>query len=193
MLIQLALALILGVLAGTITGLSPGIHINLIASTLMAYLGSFSSVPLIALAVFIVSMSITHTFLDFIPSIFLGAPEEDSFLSVLPGHKMLQEGHGTRPLLSQLWLARRTAANPPFYPALYPIPPRTLRSCKNGNPFILIFISLYLIFREENFVLSLVVFILAGLSAFLHSTCHKRASNASPLRAFWNFFLNNKS
>ena len=39
-------------------------------------------------------MSITHTFTDAIVSIFLGAPDADHALSVLPGHKLLQEGHG---------------------------------------------------------------------------------------------------
>lgn len=37
-------------------------------------------------------MSITHTFLDFIPSTFLGAPEEATALSVLPAHKLLLRG-----------------------------------------------------------------------------------------------------
>ena len=32
--------------------------------------------------------------MDFIPSIFLGAPDEDSLLSILPGHKLLLRGRG---------------------------------------------------------------------------------------------------
>jgi len=39
-------------------------------------------------------MAITHTFLDTIPAIFLGAPEADTALSILPGHKLLSEGRG---------------------------------------------------------------------------------------------------
>jgi putative membrane protein len=39
-------------------------------------------------------MSITHTFIDFIPSIFLGAPDEDTGLSTLPGHEFLLKGQG---------------------------------------------------------------------------------------------------
>jgi len=35
-----------------------------------------------------------HTFLDFIPSTFLGAPEAETALSVLPAHGMLLEGRG---------------------------------------------------------------------------------------------------
>src|SRR3990172_8135655 len=92
--IELIIALIVGLLAGTITGLTPGIHINLVAAFLTSSIGYFAGIPLIALVVFIVSMSITHTFIDFIPSIYLGAPEEDTFLSVLPGHELLKEGKG---------------------------------------------------------------------------------------------------
>jgi putative membrane protein len=46
------------------------------------------------LAVIILAMSIAHTFLDFIPSTFLGAPEGETALSVLPAHSMLLEGRG---------------------------------------------------------------------------------------------------
>jgi putative membrane protein len=39
-----------------------------------------------------ISMAVTHTFLDFIPAIFVGVPEEETALSVLPAHKMVLEG-----------------------------------------------------------------------------------------------------
>ena len=66
----LIFSLILGVLAGTITGLIPGIHINLIAIALLsvsAYLLNITT-PLI-LIIFIISMAITHTFIDYIGEI----------------------------------------------------------------------------------------------------------------------------
>ena len=43
-------------------------------------------------------MVVVHSFVDFIPSIFLGAPDAETALGVLPGHKMLIEGHGYRAL-----------------------------------------------------------------------------------------------
>ncbi len=95
MLAELLLFLFLGILAGTFTGLMPGIHINLIGAALVS--GTFSilaGVNSIYLIVFIVAMSISHVFLDFIPSIFLGAPEDGTELSVLPGHEMLKKGEG---------------------------------------------------------------------------------------------------
>ncbi|MCK4718829.1 MAG: tripartite tricarboxylate transporter permease [Thermoplasmata archaeon] len=45
-------------------------------------------------AVLIIGMLVTHTFLDIIPSIFLGAPDEDTALSVLPGHRLMKQGRG---------------------------------------------------------------------------------------------------
>lgn len=42
----------------------------------------------------IVSIAIAQVFTSFIPSIFLGAPEADTSLSVLPGHRLLLEGNG---------------------------------------------------------------------------------------------------
>jgi putative membrane protein len=39
-------------------------------------------------------MAISHALLDFIPSMFLGVPEEGTVLSILPGHQFLLQGRG---------------------------------------------------------------------------------------------------
>lgn len=88
-------AALIGIFAGIFTGLTPGIHINLVSLIVVsssAYLTGFFSLP--SLGIFIISMAITHTFLDALPAIFLGAPESETALSVLPGHKMLLKGRG---------------------------------------------------------------------------------------------------
>ncbi len=95
MFLEILLAILLGVLAGCFTGLIPGVHVNLVALTTV----SFSSyllgfVGLEFILIFIISLSITHSFLNVIPSIFLGAPEPSTALSVLPGHALLMEGKG---------------------------------------------------------------------------------------------------
>lgn len=95
MLLEVIVAIIIGCLFGIVTGLVPGIHINLVsvlALSLSPLLFQITT-PLIV-SVFIIAMAITHTFLDTIPSIFLGAPQEDTALSVLPGHKLLLQGRG---------------------------------------------------------------------------------------------------
>ncbi|PIN85016.1 MAG: hypothetical protein COV47_04410 [Candidatus Diapherotrites archaeon CG11_big_fil_rev_8_21_14_0_20_37_9] len=82
--------IITGILAGTFTGLIPGIHANTIAAiAIISETGNPAG-----FAVFIVSMSITHSFVDAIPNIMLGAPSEESFLTLLPGHKLLLAGKG---------------------------------------------------------------------------------------------------
>jgi putative membrane protein len=95
MIFSLLLPLLLGLLAGIITGLTPGIHINLVSLLLVGsapfLLGHFS---LMGLAVFIIAMSVVHTFLDSLPSIFLGAPDAATALGVLPGHRYLLQGWG---------------------------------------------------------------------------------------------------
>ncbi|HLC79962.1 MAG TPA: tripartite tricarboxylate transporter permease [archaeon] len=85
---------ILGIIAGTITGLIPGIHSNTIA---IASLHLPLQNPQ-GLAIFIVTMSITNSIVDSIPSIFLGAPSEESSINLLPGHRMLLAGRGLEAL-----------------------------------------------------------------------------------------------
>lgn len=39
-------------------------------------------------------MNTMHSFIDFIPNILVGAPSEDNFLSILPGHRLFLQGKG---------------------------------------------------------------------------------------------------
>lgn len=92
----LIISIIFGFLLGIISGLTPGIHVNNFALILVAispFLSNIGFAPFY-IAVIILSNSIAHTFLDIIPSIFLGAPEADTALAVLPGHALLMEGRG---------------------------------------------------------------------------------------------------
>jgi len=94
--VELVLALLLGCGAGIFTGLAPGIHTNTIAALVLTFLPMLTTwfSPL-SLGVLLTAMVIMHSFVDFIPSIFLGAPDDgETVLSVLPGHKMLLEGRG---------------------------------------------------------------------------------------------------
>ena len=102
---------VLGALAGTgfgvLTGLIPGLHVNNVAIILLGLSPLISSIiqdltslsqgmAMLMVASAIVATSMAHTFLDFIPSTFLGAPEAETALSVLPAHGMLLEGNGYR-------------------------------------------------------------------------------------------------
>ncbi len=88
--IEMILVLI-GVFLGCFLGLLPGSHIN----NLLPFLLTFSSfLTPVQLSLFIISIAISQLFSSFIPSIFLGAPESETALSVLPGHRLLLEGKG---------------------------------------------------------------------------------------------------
>ncbi len=162
---SLFLAILLGVTAGTFTGIIPGIHINLVAVTLIALSATLlDHVTAFILATFIVSMSITHTFLDFIPSIFLGAPEESTALGVLPGHKMLMKGKGFEAVKlsiigSYLGLLLMLA----IIPLIIWILPPTYSLIEFAIPYILIAASLFLILKEKNKFWALMIFMLAGI------------------------------
>src|SRR3989339_1225048 len=92
MFLQLIASIALGICLGTITGLIPGLHINLMAVLLVAISGKITGISLDYIAAIIISMAITHTFLDAIPSIFLGVPDPDKVACVLPTHRMVFEG-----------------------------------------------------------------------------------------------------
>ena len=79
---------ILGSTTGIIAGLIPGLHSNNVAIILVTT--PFFGIEITA---FMLSMCITQSFVEFIPSTFLGAPSENTFTSVLPAHKLLLEGN----------------------------------------------------------------------------------------------------
>jgi len=165
MLIELIFFLLLGICFGTFTGLFPGIHINLVGAILVSL--SFSVLYKISpayLVVFIVSMSITHTFLDFIPSIFIGCPNDETVLSILPGHEMLREGKGHSAVLLTAYGGLTAILLTPVlsYPLIilvkniYPLIQKSI-------PFILIAVSLIMIFSEKNKPSSFIVYTLTGI------------------------------
>ncbi|AKB28549.1 hypothetical protein MSSAC_2194 [Methanosarcina siciliae C2J] len=85
-----------GYLLGIFSGLLPGIHTNNFALALVAlapFLAERGVAPFY-IALVILSNAISHTFHDIIPSVFLGAPDGDTALAVLPGHRLLLEGSG---------------------------------------------------------------------------------------------------
>ena len=99
MFLEILLFLFLGVGAGVLTGLIPGLHPNTLFAVLLMFLPLLMSLPLHYTLAFIVSLSVCNTFTNFIPSILFGAPEDSSALSVLPGHRMLLAGNGYEALL----------------------------------------------------------------------------------------------
>ena len=90
--IEILLFIFLGIIIGIVFGLVPGLHPNLVVLfvPVMAQL----NVPTLSLIAFIVSIGVSNTFLDFIPSMLFGAAEAGEELVVLPAHKLLMQGNG---------------------------------------------------------------------------------------------------
>jgi len=164
MLIELIIFLFLGLAAGTLTGIIPGIHINLIGAFLVTLSASLlSSINPIYLVTFVVSMAITHTFLDFIPSIFLGCPDTDTELSVLPGHQMLKQGQGHEAILLSSYGSLVAIFILLFltFPSIIIIS-KIYDNLFSLTPYFLIMVSIFLISLENKKLKSLFVFALAG-------------------------------
>jgi len=164
--IEILIAILLGIIFGIITGLAPGIHPNTVVVFLLAIsplLLNFTS-PLI-LAIFIISCATTNTFTDSIPSIYLGAPEESTALSVLPGHRYLLQGKGHEAImltiigsLSSLILGLiLIPLLIPFLKLIYPY-------LKESIPYIILISTLVLIVKEKKSkIFALIIFLMSGI------------------------------
>ena len=133
--------ILLGCLLGVFTGLMPGIHVNTIAVLFLA----FSESNDLNIALLIVATSVVHSFVDFIPSILIGAQDTDSFLSVLPGHYFFLKGEG-------LYAIKLTAAGGIF----------SVLFCILLLPFFWLLIA-----GLAEFLYSLIPFILVALIALM--------------------------
>ncbi len=184
MLTEIFLAVLIGTIAGTITGLTPGIHINLVA------LLSFSISPFLlqyvsplTIAIFIIAMSVTHTFTDFIPSTFLGAPDSDTALSVLPAHSLLLKGQAYDAIklatIGSLFGLIITVLVSPLLiiviPYVYPI-------IQDYIPFILITAIILLILKDHGPKLwALISFLLSGTLGIIVLTIYHLKEPLFPL------------
>lgn len=163
----------LGFLFGALSGLVPALHNNTLTEVLLSL-----HLPLEPhlIAIFIIAMAGARVVFEFVPSIFLFVPDENTVLSVLPGQRMLMEGKGLRALrvtaCSALLSLALSVMLAPLALALFQGLYQTLRPF---SPFFLIFASAYLLSTERRpgkVILATVVFLLSGaLGIFvLHGT-----------------------
>ena len=164
MLIEILIAILAGVTAGTLTGIIPGIHVNLVATamfTISPWLLGFMS-PL-SLAVFIISLSVVHSFLDTIPSIYLGAPENENALSVLPGQKMLLNGEGYQAVKITIfgtYIGLIVAIV--LIPVFMLIATKVYDLLKPYVGYLLLVLMIYMILKEQKKLWSFILFMLSG-------------------------------
>ncbi len=169
MLFEIILAVLFGCLMGLITGLTPGLHINLVALILFSIspiLLGYTNV--IAVASFIIAMSITHTFTDFISATYLGAPSDDTALAVMPAHRLLLQGMGHEAIrlatIGSLLCLILTIAIAPLLIFAVPI---IFSSLKDYVGWILLAVVVFMISREEYLDKKFWAFAVVALSGIL--------------------------
>lgn len=166
--LQILLSIIIGIILGTISGLTPGIHMNLVSIIILTIYSKLSNIDPIIAASVIISMSITHTFLDFIPSTYLGAPTDETILNVLPSHKYLLQGKAYEAVKlsiigSYLGLLQIILITP----LLIPLIPILYTAIEPYIPYILIILSITLILKDQEPLKSLIIFLLAGSLGYI--------------------------
>ncbi|RLG13199.1 hypothetical protein DRN69_06105, partial [Candidatus Pacearchaeota archaeon] len=163
--LEILIVSFIGMVFGIFTGLFPGIHVNLVAITILTsssfFLRYFS--PTI-LAAFLVSMAITHTFLDVLPAIFLGVPEEETALSILPGHEMILKGKGYEAVkltvIGSLFGLFIILLITPLYLLFLP---KYYILLHHSMAYILIVVSGFLILKDKKRLFAFFIFLLAGI------------------------------
>lgn len=165
--IEIIFISLLGVGLGIFLGIMPGMHINNLLP-LILFLSLAMGLEPLHTAILIVSTAIAEIFMNFIPSVFLGAPEEDTSLSVLPGHRLLLEGRGYEAiklvviggigaLIFTLIIASIFAK---FFVQLYPI----VRSYLH---YLLVLVIAFMVLTEKNLKTMLSALLIIILSGFL--------------------------
>lgn len=169
LMIELVFACFIGIMIGTITGMVPGIHVNTAGAIIFAsssFLLGFLSPEF--LCVVMVSMSIAHALIEFVPSMLLGVPEEGTATSILPGHRMVLQGRSKEVIrivcVGGFGAILVTILMLPVFMVALPI----LHDV--SKPFtwiILLFASIYLTYsltsNHRDFIWSLLLFVLSGI------------------------------
>lgn len=170
---ELVIACLLGVGIGTITGMTPGIHVNTAGAIIFAVstiLLSFVNPEF--LCVLMVSMSIAHALLEFVPSMLLGVPEEGTALTVLPGHKMVLEGRSKEAIrIVSIGGFGAIIVTILLLPIFAIVLPPTYELLKPATWILLLIASIYLIYKVtstlKGFLWSLLLFILSGILGWI--------------------------
>lgn len=107
---SLLAATLAGVTLGTLSGLTPGLHVNTLAVLLAAVSTAIPGDPVLV-GVVVLAAGVTHSFLDIVPALALGVPDAAMAVTALPGHRLVLAGRGREALrLSALGSASAVAA-----------------------------------------------------------------------------------
>ena len=171
--IELVIACFIGILIGTTTGMIPGIHVNTAGAILFA--SSTFLLTLVSpefLCVLMVSMSIAHALIEFVPSMLLGVPQEGTATSILPGHRMVLQGRSKEVIrivsVGGFGAILITIAMLPVFAIALPI----LHDISKPFTWIILLVaSIYLTHKltgnSRDFLWALLLFVLSGLLGWI--------------------------
>lgn len=171
-------ALLLGILLGVVSGLTPGLHVNTFSAFILSYsavLSRYFSSEELAIVIF--TNAVVHTFLDILPSMFLGVPDEDTAIAVLPTHELVLDGKGVvaASISAYSSLLSFLISLPIFLIFLIVLPNLELAKI---TPFLLVAVSIAMIASEKGEVfegsfsiwrkrsLAALIFLLSGFLGF---------------------------
>ena len=160
----------LGILVGIFAGLCPGMHPNTLFFITLA-LSSVLNVDVYSLIAFVIALSITDLFMNYIPNIFLSVPDSSLVLNVLPGHKLVLEGKGYEALFISILSAFGTLI---LTVVLLPVLIKILPSIHSSiYPFIHILLFLTIIWMcliekgIKNKIFCVLMYFLSGIWGIL--------------------------
>lgn len=162
MLYSVLTGIVLGVSAGTMTGLLPGVHTNLVAVLFGASMTGV--VDAVAAAVFLLSMGVTHTVTSILPNVYLGVCEGADVVNVLPSHRLVGEGRGGDAVLANVFggvVAATLSAL--YFGAATWLVDISYQRVLYVLPVILFVALAYLVFRAPSWVEGVVVVGLSGV------------------------------
>ncbi len=158
-------SIFIGILIGIVAGILPGLHPNNTIPMILSLSFLFGPLPT---AIILVTSGIVNCFINFIPSILLGAPEDSSVLGVLPGHKLLLEGRGYEAVklcvIGSFYGIIFSVLTLPFFIIFIPFLYKTIRPYIH---WLLIIVIGYLILNEKKKGIATFVFIISGILGFI--------------------------
>jgi len=163
--IEFLILALAGVVIGVLTGLIPGLHVNNVAIIAFSLFPFLNLTP-VEFSILLISISIVHQFIEFIPTIFLGVPDESTALSILPSHRMMLAGKG----IEALNIIAFGCFFGLFFSLFLLVPafliiPYLYESSRGIIVFVLIAVIFFLILREkkqEKILLAVLVLLVSG-------------------------------
>lgn len=163
MFLEILLFIFLGVIFGTITGMIPGLHPNTLFIIILSSIPIYMFTGNIYILAFILSLAVSNTFIDFIPSIFFGAPEEDTTISIVPTHYFFLKGEGYHALFQTVYggIVATLLLSIIFLPLIYFFKV-VMKYIRSFMWFILSIFLLFMIIKSKNKTGALLISILSG-------------------------------